>query len=116
MRGEECIFESAFHDSTTTREIRSHQRNRNVTPKPASSVAEASSMPDNLVYQTGTRTRQHPAPDICHVGTSSGELMSLRLMYHFEHFTSDTLLFGKLFWRDQILPLALHVGDSLPTF
>ncbi|PCH00268.1 Protein of unknown function DUF3468 [Penicillium occitanis (nom. inval.)] len=45
---------------------------------------------------------------ICHIGRSTEELMSLRLMHHFEHFTSDTLLFGKSFWRDQILPLALH--------
>ncbi|KAI3324044.1 hypothetical protein HD806DRAFT_493964 [Xylariaceae sp. AK1471] len=29
-------------------------------------------------------------------------------MYHFEHFTSGTLLFGKSLWRDQILPLALQ--------
>lgn len=37
--------------------------------------------------------------------------MSLRLMHHFEHITSDTLIFGKPFWRDQILPLTLHVSD-----
>lgn len=48
---------------------------------------------------------------ICHIGRSTEELMSLRLMHHFEHFTSDTLLFGKSFWRDQILPLALHVSN-----
>lgn len=29
-------------------------------------------------------------------------------MYHFEHFTSGTLLFGRLLWQEQILPLALQ--------
>lgn len=48
---------------------------------------------------------------LLHVGTATEELMSLRLMHHFEHFTSDTLLFGKPFWRDQILPLALNVSN-----
>lgn len=52
--------------------------------------------------------------NIGHMGTSTEELMSLRLIYHFEHFTSDTLLFGKPFWWGQILPLALHVSGLFP--
>lgn len=39
------------------------------------------------------------------------DLESMQLMYHFEHFTSDTLLFGAAVWRDQILSLALRVSD-----
>lgn len=40
------------------------------------------------------------------------DLESLQLMHHFEHFTSDTLLFGKRLWRDEVLSLALQVRDT----
>lgn len=43
------------------------------------------------------------------LGTPGFDLDSLQLMYHFEHFTSETLLFDKPFWEKHILPLALQV-------
>ncbi|VUC32038.1 unnamed protein product [Clonostachys rosea] len=42
------------------------------------------------------------------LGTPGFDFESLQLMYHFEHFTSETLLFDKTFWEKHILPLALQ--------
>lgn len=71
---------------------------------------------DECIFESGNQivteaTSMDQIANISHIGRSTEELMSLRLMHHFEHFTSDTLLFGKPFWRDQILPLALHVSN-----
>jgi hypothetical protein len=38
-------------------------------------------------------------------------LKSMQLMHHYEHLTSNTLLFGSGLWRDKVLPLAFEVGD-----
>jgi hypothetical protein len=43
------------------------------------------------------------------LGAPSFDFESLQLMHHFEHFTSETLLFDKPFWENHILPLALQV-------
>ncbi|KAI0377164.1 hypothetical protein F5Y04DRAFT_189623 [Hypomontagnella monticulosa] len=48
------------------------------------------------------------SPSIGELGVPALDLESLRLMHHFEHFTSGTLLFDEQLWRDQILPLALQ--------
>ncbi|KAJ6172644.1 hypothetical protein N7470_001711 [Penicillium chermesinum] len=42
------------------------------------------------------------------VTTPVEHLKAARLIWHFEEFTSDTLLFGKRFWVEEILPLAFH--------
>ncbi|KAI1767992.1 hypothetical protein GGR53DRAFT_525545 [Hypoxylon sp. FL1150] len=76
---------------------------------------------------TPYRDNQHQAPDTTtsqgnqtHARTSGGlsrvrelgpptlDLEALQLMYHFEHHTSGTLLFGQPLWREQIIPLALQ--------
>lgn len=95
MRGEDCIFESV--DDGEGRQPQATHVNRKATSKPA--------------YGFPVMTYPDQVANIGHFGRSTGELMSLRLMHHFEHFTSDTLIFGKPFWRDQILPLALHVSN-----
>ncbi|KAI1409936.1 hypothetical protein F5Y13DRAFT_169250 [Hypoxylon sp. FL1857] len=41
-------------------------------------------------------------------GLGDINMIALRLMHHFEHFTSATLLLGNDVWRDQVLPLALQ--------
>ncbi|KAI2627708.1 hypothetical protein GGR54DRAFT_590162 [Hypoxylon sp. NC1633] len=41
-------------------------------------------------------------------GLGQIDMTAMRLVYHFDHFTSATLLFGTGIWRDQILPLALQ--------
>lgn len=71
---------------------------------------------DECIFESGNQivteaTSMDQIANISHIGRSTEELMSLRLMHHFENFTSDTLLFGIPFWRDQILPLALHVSN-----
>jgi hypothetical protein len=98
MRGEECIFDS-FDDDERRLPPKSRS-DQDVSLTPPFSFPETTSM-DRIA-------------SICHVETPTEELMSLRLMHHFEHFTSDTLLFGKKFWRDKILPLALHVSNPTP--
>ncbi|KAI0838333.1 hypothetical protein F5Y06DRAFT_269185 [Hypoxylon sp. FL0890] len=41
-------------------------------------------------------------------GLGDVDMTALRLMHHFEHSTSATLVLGKSIWRDQVLPLALQ--------
>lgn len=78
---------------------------RNASTKLSSGPSEP--LPD-LVYRN--RNLQKLRSEICQISPSAREQMSLRLMYHFEHFTAHTLIFGNAFWRDRILPLALHVS------
>lgn len=95
LRGEDCIYEPV--DDDEGRLPQAAHDNQKATSKPASGFPETIS-----TYQLA---------NISDIGSSTEELMSLRLMHHFEHITSDTLIFGKPFWRDQILPLTLHVSD-----
>ncbi|KAI0095785.1 hypothetical protein F4776DRAFT_562686 [Hypoxylon sp. NC0597] len=71
-------------------------------------VRQGQAYPPNQDADVGCVVRRKSNPVAQNPGLGDIDMIALRLMHHFEHFTSATLLLGNGIWRDQVLPLALE--------
>ncbi|KAI1380563.1 hypothetical protein F4677DRAFT_403904 [Hypoxylon crocopeplum] len=92
MRNIECRFE-ATPDSQHLA-VRTPQHGQNDPRKRAVDIGYH-------VHQESHLSMRNP-------GLGGIDMTAMRLMYHFENFTSATLLLGTSIWKDQVLPLALQ--------
>lgn len=108
LRREICIFESL---RKSPEKLLTRTGNR-CESNSSGSTPSTSDTTENLACHV--MAQRQPFPGIYEIDTPADMSKYSRLLYQFEHFTSDTLILGKSFWFYRILPLAFHVSPDPP--
>ncbi len=106
-QGLQCDFVESAGDNQPARTDR-HCHQRNELEGLSCGVEDPLEGRAHKPLYGGTSPQRTP-PRLRELGVPPFGFQSLHLLFHFEHFTSGTLLFDEILWRDRILPLALQV-------